>query len=83
MDRLESSLKGHLLVIRLDINSPMGKYVRQKYSNLFVPGFIVIDKMGNEVWRIAGIVPSVKTILSLDAKYFIIFSHFIECQQVD
>ncbi len=69
VDRLESSLKGHLLVIRLDVNSPMGKYVRQKYSNLFVPGFIVIDKMGNEVWRIVGIVPAVKTILSLDMEH--------------
>jgi len=69
VDRLESSLKGHLLVVRLDVNSPMGKYVSRKYSNLFVPGFIVIDKMGNEVWRRGGIVPTVKTILSLDMEH--------------
>ena len=66
MDRLEIRLKGHFLVIRLDVLSDVGKYVRQKYQGSVVPTFIVFDKGGKEVWRHSGSVPQLEKILLLD-----------------
>ena len=63
MDRLELGLKDRFLVIRLDVLSDVGKYVRQKYQGGVVPTFIVFDKGGNEVWRRSGSVPELETIL--------------------
>ena len=63
MDRLELELTDHFLVIRLDVLSDVGKYVRQKYQGGVVPTFIVFDKAGNEVWRHSGSVPELETIL--------------------
>ena len=66
MDRLELGLTDHFLVIRLDVLSNVGKYVRQKYQGGVVPTFMVFDKGGNEVWRHSGSVPQLETILLLD-----------------
>ena len=63
MDRLEVELTDHFLVIRLDVLSDVGKYVRQKYKRGVVPTFIVFDTGGNEVWRHSGSVPELETIL--------------------
>ena len=63
MDRLEVELTDHFLVIRLDVLSDVGKYVRQKYQGGVGPPFIVFDKGGNEVWRHSGSVPELETIL--------------------
>ena len=65
MDRLELGLTDHFLVIRLDVLSDAGKYVRQKYQGGVVPTFIVFDEDGNEVWRHSGSVPELETILRL------------------
>ncbi len=65
MDRLELGLTDHFLVIRLDVLSDVGKYVRQKYQGGVVPTFIVFDKGGNEVWRHSGSVPQLEKILLL------------------
>ena len=65
MDRLEVELTDHFLVIRLDVLSDVGKYVRQKYQRGVVPTFIVFDKGGNEVWSHSGSVPELETILRL------------------
>lgn len=65
MDRLEAELTGDFLVIRLDVLSDLGKYVRDKYQGGVVPTFIVFDKQGNEVWRHSASVPELETILLL------------------
>ena len=65
VDRLERRLTNHFQVIRLDVLSDVGKYVRQKYQGDIVPTFIVFDKGGNEVWRHSGNVPELGMILRL------------------
>ena len=65
MDRLEVELTDDFLVIRLDVLSDLGKYVRDKYQGGVVPIFIAFDKQGNEVWRHSGSVPELETILLL------------------
>ena len=66
MGRLELGLTDHFLVIRLDVLSDAGKYVRQKYQGGVVPTFIVFDKGGNEIWRHSGSVPQLEDILLFD-----------------
>ena len=65
MDRLELGLTDHYLVIRIDVLSDVGKYVRQKYQGDVVPTFIVFNKGGKEVWRHSGSVPELEEILRL------------------
>ena len=64
--RLESNLKGNVLVVKLNIHSDLGKYALMKFRGGTVPMFIVFDENGNEVWRRSGTVPSLDTILSLN-----------------
>ena len=52
-------------MIRLNINSELGQYVRDKYKKAIVPTFIVFDKHGNTVWEGSGSTPKLETILSL------------------
>ena len=66
VDRLESNLKEDLRVVRVNIQSDLGKYVLVKYRAGLVPTYIIFDKGGNEVWRQSGSVPASSTILSLD-----------------
>ena len=65
VDRLESNLK-NFRVIRVNVSSSLGKYIRQKYHASMVPTFIVFDKNGHETWRDSGGAPKIETILSLD-----------------
>ena len=41
VDRLERELNNHYSVIRINISSDVGKYVRHKYSVDMVPTFVV------------------------------------------
>ena len=66
MDRLENQLGDEYVVVRFDIGSEIGKYVRSKYNANVTPTFIVFNTDGNLVWKKSGQVPSLQTILSLD-----------------
>ena len=66
VDRLELKLSANLVVVRLNISSKTGKYVKEKYKSDLVPTFIIFDKNGTEVWRQSGRVPKLETILSLN-----------------
>ena len=66
VDRLESKLKNNFDVVRIDISSEAGKYVRSKYSVNTVPTFLVLDKGGTLLLIKRGIVPNLDVILSLD-----------------
>ena len=66
VDRLESKLKNDFDVVRIDISSEAGKYVRSKYSVNTVPTFLVLDKGGTLLLIKRGIVPNLDVILSLD-----------------
>lgn len=65
VDRLEHKLKNHYRVIRIDVNSDLGKYISKKYQRGVVPTFIVFDKGGTEVWRHSGNVPKPEKILEI------------------
>lgn len=66
MDRLEIELDQHFTVIRLNVGSDIGTYVRQKYRAGLVPTFIVFDRSGTEIFRQTGSVPELEKLLSLN-----------------
>ena len=65
VNRLESNLKDHFLMVRVSISSDLGQYLRTKYQCGIVPAVVLFDKHRNAVWTQSGRVPSSKTILSL------------------
>lgn len=66
MDRLESELRSNITVVRINVSSSVGTYIRDKYSAKVVPTYIAFDRYGEETWRQIGGVPLLRTILSLD-----------------
>ena len=54
VNRLETTLKGRLRVIRLNIHDPLGKNVGDLYDLNFTPTFIFFDAYGVAQWRSVG-----------------------------
>ncbi|SVA51919.1 uncharacterized protein METZ01_LOCUS104773, partial [marine metagenome] len=65
VDRLEAELEADFAVIRIDVASELGSYVRQKYDGGLVPLFLIIDRKGALVFRHSGTVPRQEDIISL------------------
>ena len=66
MDRLESELPEHFVVIRADVGSELGQYIRNKYRAKIVPTFLVFDHTGKVALQHSGKVPRLREILNLD-----------------
>lgn len=66
VDRLESELRSNIIVVRINISSSVGAYIRDKYRAKVVPTYIAFDRHGEETWRQIGGVPLLRTILSLN-----------------
>lgn len=54
VDRLEQDLQGKLKIIRIDIQSEIGRELIPLYGFEYTPTFIYFDATGHEVWREAG-----------------------------
>jgi thioredoxin-like negative regulator of GroEL len=54
VDGIEEEFKGRLLVQRVNIQDPAGKYLAQKYGFQATPTFIMFDSQGVEEWRSLG-----------------------------
>ena len=54
VDKVEAQFKGKLRVIRLDIQSPAGHALADRYRFQFTPTFIFFDGEGEEQWRAVG-----------------------------
>jgi thioredoxin-related protein len=54
VDRIESEFKGKLRIIRLDIQSPAGHVLADRYRFQYTPTFIFFDAQGKEQWRSVG-----------------------------
>jgi thiol-disulfide isomerase/thioredoxin len=54
VDRLEQELDGQLLVIRLNIQEPVGRELGNLYKFQYTPTFLFFDAQGNELWRQIG-----------------------------
>ncbi len=54
MDGIESEHEDELIVIRLNIQEPVGKAVAERFDFRYTPTFVFIDAAGNELWRQVG-----------------------------
>ncbi len=54
MDGLENELSDKLLIIRLDIQQPVGRELAAVYGFEYTPTYIFFDGKGKELWRSIG-----------------------------
>ena len=54
MDGIENELGDRLLVIRLNVQNPVGRELAPLYDFRFTPTFIYFDANGDELWREIG-----------------------------
>ncbi|MGD8554008.1 MAG: thioredoxin family protein [Anaerolineales bacterium] len=54
MDGIEQRHAAELVVIRLNIQEPVGKLVGERYRFQYTPTFIFFDSQGEELWRQVG-----------------------------
>lgn len=56
VDRLEKDFEGRLIVIRLNIQDPVGKILGERYGFKYTPTFVFLDAEGRQLWRTIGAV---------------------------
>ena len=66
IDDLEQELNKLSKVIRVNVTSDLGRYLRSEHESGLVPSFLVFDNRGKEIWRYNGGVPDLDIIKSLD-----------------
>ncbi len=66
IDDLEQELNKMSKVIRVNVTSELGEYLRSEHNSGLVPSFLVFDRGGKEIWRHNGSVPDLDMINSLD-----------------
>ena len=66
IDDLEQELNKVSKVIRVNVTSELGRYLRSEHNSGLVPAFLVFDSGGREIWRYNGSVPDLDIIKSLD-----------------
>ena len=54
MDGIEREFEGKLLVIRLNVQDPVGVELGRLYNFQYTPTFILFDGEGEELWRTIG-----------------------------
>lgn len=66
VDGLEKETKDRLVLIRLNIQDPVGKQLAAEYNFEFTPTFIYFDAKGNELYRMVGSLDTQKVLNSLN-----------------
>ncbi len=54
MDGLEAELGNQIQILRLNLQSDLGRELAPVYGFEFTPTFIYFDSQGNEIWRSVG-----------------------------
>lgn len=54
MDGIEKDYAGELVILRVDVQDPIGQALAREYNFLATPTFIFFDASGNELWRSIG-----------------------------
>jgi len=66
VDGLEAELGSRLQIIRLNLQSEVGRNLAPAYGFQLTPTFIYFDSNGSEVWRSIGSLDPLKVRLSLE-----------------
>jgi thioredoxin 1 len=67
VDDIEQKYRGRLIVLRVNIQSPVGRELAQYYSFEYTPTFIFFDGEGREVWRSVGELDPKRVAASVEA----------------
>jgi thioredoxin-related protein len=67
VDGIENRHAEELIVIRLNIQDPVGRAVAERFDFRFTPTFVFIDAAGNEIWRQVGSIDPKAVERSLEA----------------
>ncbi len=67
MDGIENKHEHELIVIRLNIQDPVGRAVAERFDFRFTPTFVFIDAAGEEIWRQVGSIDPQAVERSLEA----------------
>ena len=54
MDGLENEFQNRLIIIRVNVQDPTSKALREEYNFQYTPTFIFFDAQGKEIWRTIG-----------------------------
>jgi len=54
VDGIENKHADELVVIRLNIQEPVGRTIAEEYGFQYTPTFVLLDSTGNEVLRQVG-----------------------------
>lgn len=54
MDGLEQELQGRLVVVRIEVRTPAGRELSDRYGARVTPTFVLLDGEGEEIWRQVG-----------------------------
>jgi len=54
VDGLEQQLTGNLEIVRINIQTPVGRELAPAYDFEYTPTYIYFDSKGNELWRTIG-----------------------------
>lgn len=54
MDGLEQELGDKIVIIRINIQSQVGRELAPVYDFEYTPTFIFFDRQGHEAWRVVG-----------------------------
>ncbi len=68
MDGIESEHDDELIVIRLNIQEPVGKAVAERFDFRYTPTFVFIDAEGAELWRQVGAIDPQEVKRSLESQ---------------
>jgi thioredoxin-related protein len=67
VDGIETKHAEELIVIRLNIQDPVGRTIAERFDFRFTPTFVFIDAAGNEIWRQVGSIDPQAVERSLEA----------------
>lgn len=54
MDGIESEFANRLIVLRVNIQEPIGSELKETYKVEFTPTFILFDESGNQIGKFVG-----------------------------
>jgi len=65
VDGIQTEYTDRLVVLRLDVQDPVGKELGDEFGVLGTPTFIFFDAQGREAWRSVGTISAEKVAESL------------------
>jgi len=66
VSKLTKKLDKEFIVVNANIASELGAHIRRELDIKIVPTFMVLNSVGQEIWRSSVMVPTLENILSLE-----------------